>query len=256
MAVHAAMVDRVDQNVGRVIRTLKQTGQYENTLIIFLADNGASPELADWGPGYDRSAETRKGEKILYEYDRPAVDLIGSEETYLAIGPAWANAANTPFKYWKKESYEGGSNTPCIVHWPKGLEVKGGSIIEQPAHVMDIMPTCIELSGAGYPAEYKGHKLSPLEGSSLVNIIRGGKRQRPEEYYFEHEMGRAVRKDGWKLVAHSRSPRRWHLYNIANDVTEMNDLADIYPDKVRRLERDWDKWSQRVGLADFYRKQL
>lgn len=255
MAVHAAMVDCIDQNLGRLLKTLKQTGQYENTLIIFLADNGASPEIVEWGPGYDRSSQTRAGEKMLYGYDNPPLDTVGSEKSYVAIGPAWANAANTPFKYWKKESYEGGSNTPCIIHWPKGLKAIEGSITDQPAHVMDIMPTCIELAGVTYPSEYQDNKLLPLEGESLVSIIKGGKRHRPEEYYFEHEMGRAVRKDGWKLVAHSGSSRKWQLYNIAEDVTEMKDLIDQNPDKAAQLEQDWNKWSQRVGLAEFYRKQ-
>jgi len=248
------MVDRIDQNLGRLIKTLKQTGQYENTLIIFLSDNGASPETVEWGPGYDRSSQTRDGKKMLYGYDNPPLDIIGSETSYVSIGPAWANAANTPFKYWKKESYEGGSCTPCIIHWPKGLKAKAGSITTQPAHVMDIMSTCIELSGAPYPSEYKGHKVLPLEGESLMSIIEGGRRQKPEEYYFEHENGKAVRKAGWKLVAFSGAPRKWHLYHIAEDMTEMDDLIDKNPEKAAQLKQDWNKWSQRVGLADFYKK--
>lgn len=248
MAVHAAMVDCVDQNLGRVIETLKRTGQYENTMIIFLSDNGASPEQVEWGPGYDRPSQTREGEKLLYGYDKPAVDLIGSEKSYLSIGPAWANAVNTPFKYWKKESYEGGSNTPCIIHWPAGLKARSGSITTQPAHVIDITPTCLELAGLQYMSRYKNKTLLPLEGSSLTALIRGEKIQRSEEYYFEHERGRAVRKNGWKLVAHTSTPNKWELYHISEDLTEMNNLADQYPEKVEQLEKDWNKWAQRAGM--------
>lgn len=248
MAVHAAMVDRIDQNLGRVLDTLKETGQYDNTLIVFLSDNGASPERVQWGPGYDRTAETRAGEKVLYGYDSPPLEAIGSEKTYLAIGPAWANAANTPFKYWKKESYEGGMNTPCILHWPAGLKAKSGSITPQPAHVMDIMPTCLELAGQPYPAEYNGRALLPLEGRSLGSVIAGGPVTGDEEYYFEHERGRAVRKDGWKLVAPTQAPDQWELYHVAEDLTETHNLVERYPDKARALKKAWQRWAARVGL--------
>jgi arylsulfatase A-like enzyme len=251
MAVHGAMIDRIDQNLGRVLETLEQTGQYDNTLIIFLSDNGASPEQVEWGPGYDRTAQTREGEKLLYEYDNPALDLIGSEKTYLAIGPAWANATNTPFKYWKMQSYEGGMNTPCIIHWPKGLNIKPRSITAEPAHVMDIMPTCLELAGATYPEEYKGHAILPLEGSSLIGLIKGEKTRGQEEYYFEHAKGRAVRKAGWKLVAHTASPEKWELYYIAEDLTETRDLAAQYPEKAEEMKNAWQAWSVRVGLDSF-----
>lgn len=251
MAVHGAMIDRIDQNLGRVLETLEQTGQYDNTVIIFLSDNGASPEKVEWGPGYDRTAQTREGQKLMYEYDNPAPDLIGSEKTYLAIGPAWANATNTPFKYWKMQSYEGGMNTPCIIHWPKGLNAKPGSITAEPAHVMDIMPTCLELAGATYPKQYKGHVILPLEGSSLVGLIKGEKSKRQEEYYFEHAKGRAVRKAGWKLVAHTDSPEKWELYHIAEDLTETRDLAAQYPEKVEEMQNAWQAWSVRVGLDAF-----
>jgi arylsulfatase len=238
MAVHAAMVDRVDQGVGRVLEALKRTGQFENTLIVFLSDNGASPERPT-RPGYDRTATTRDGEPLLYRGADPPLNIIGSERSYLGIGPAWANAANTPFKFWKMESYEGGANTPCIIHWPAGLSAKSGSITNVPAHVLDLMPTALELVGRPSPER--------LDGRSLASFIRNGTPRGPEAYYFEHANGRAVRKDGWKLVSRTQSPGQWELYDTMNDVTETNDLADQHPDKVDALRRDWQTWADRVG---------
>lgn len=248
MAVHAAMVDRIDQNLGRLLNTLKETGQYDNTLIIFLADNGASPERVEWGPGYDRPSETRDGEKMLYGYDNPPLDLVGSQKTYVSIGPAWANAANTPFRYWKKESYEGGANTPCIVSWLKGLQCDAGTITTQPAHVMDVMPTCLELARQEHPDSYQGNTLLPLEGKSLAGMLRGEDRKQEEEYYFEHEQGRALRKAGWKLVAPSDNPEQWELYHIENDLTEMRNLAATFPEKVEALQHDWEIWAKRMKI--------
>ncbi len=256
MAVHAAMVDRIDQNLGRLLKTLEETGEYDNTIIMFMSDNGASPENIEWGPGYDRSSQTRDGRKQIYGHDNPPLDTIGSETAYVGIGAPWANAANTPFRFWKKESYEGGSNTPCIIHWPKGLKAKAGSITTNFAHVMDVMPTCLELAGVNYPDQFNGHKLAALGGKSLMPIINGENRTEIPEYFFEHEMGRAVYKDGWKLVAHSGRPRQWELYNMENDIIENNNLAGQMPDKVADLAQDWNKWAEKVGTKDFFEKHL
>ena len=241
MAVHAAMIDRIDQGIGDIVSTLKATGQMDNTVIFFLSDNGASPEVMQQ-PGYDRSSQTRDGRKIRYK----GIFEPGSETTYTGIGPAWASASNTPFRYWKKESYEGGCHTPLIIHWPKGLKAKPGSITQQPGHVMDIMPTCLELASTSYPAQYKGHKLTTLDGKSLAPILAGGKRKEHEKVFFEHMGGRAVRMDNWKLVALKKEP--WRLYNLAEDRTETNDLAANHPDRVRTMSAEWDKWAGRVGL--------
>ncbi len=256
MAVHAAMVDNIDQNLGRLLDTLDKTGEYDNTIIVFLADNGASPEIVEWGPGYDRSGETRDGRKQLYGYDNPPVDILGSETSYVSIGAPWANAANTPFRFWKKESYEGGANTPCIISWPKGLKAKAGSITTDYAHVMDIMPTCLELAKVDYPTEFNGHKIGELGGKSLMPIIKGKHRTDTPEYFFEHEMGRAVLKDGWKLVAHSGRPRQWELYNMDNDITESHNLAKQYPAKVEELNNDWNAWAEKVGTKEFFERHL
>jgi arylsulfatase len=241
MSVHAAMIDRIDQGVGEIVAALKSTGQMENTVIFFLSDNGASPEVPQQ-PGYDRSSQTRDGRRIQYK----GIFEPGSETTYSVIGPAWASASNTPFRYWKKESYEGGCHTPLIIHWPNGLKVKPGSITQQTGHVMDIMPTCLELAGASYPTEYKGYQLTALDGRSLLPILTGGKRKGHDKIFFEHMGGRAVRMGNWKLVALKGEP--WRLYNLTEDRTETNDLAAEQPDRARTMSNEWEKWAARVGL--------
>jgi arylsulfatase len=241
MAVHAAMIDRIDQGIGDIIKALKSIGQMDNTVIFFLSDNGASPEVPQQ-PGYDRSSQTRDGRKIHYR----GIFEPGSETTYTGIGPAWASASNTPFRYWKKESYEGGCHTPLIVYWPKGLKVKPGSITRQPGHVMDIIPTCLELAGASYPSQYKGDKLTALDGKSLLPILTGRTRKEHDSIFFEHMGGRAVRMGNWKLVALKEEP--WRLYNLAEDKTETNDLAANNTDRVQAMRAEWDKWAENVGL--------
>jgi arylsulfatase len=241
MAVHAAMIDRIDRGIGDIVKTLKATGQLENTVIFFLSDNGASPEVPQQ-PGYDRSSQTRDGHKIRYK----GIFEPGSETTYTGIGPAWASASNTPFRYWKKESYEGGCHTPLIIHWPKGLKARPGSITKQAGHVMDIMPTCLELAGARYPAQYKGHKVTALDGKSLVPVLSGGKRKEHGRIFFEHMGGRAVRMGNWKLVALKDEP--WRLYNLAKDRTETNDLAADYPGRVQAMSTEWKNWAEKVDL--------
>lgn len=241
MSVHAAMVDRMDQGIGEIMKTLDQTGQLDNTIIFFLIDNGASPEVPN-RPGYDRTAQTRDGRTVRYRgFDNP-----GSETSYTGIGPAWASASNTPFRYWKKESYEGGCHTPLIVHWPAGLKAKPGSITKEVGHAIDIMPTCLELAGAQYPAKYRDHTLTPLDGKSLAPILTSGKRKGHEMLFFEHVGGRAVRKGDWKLVA--LKDESWRLYDLAEDRTETNDLATKFPGRVQAMSRAWDNWANEVSL--------
>jgi arylsulfatase len=241
MAVHAAMVDRVDQGVGKIIEVLKQTGQLDNTVIFFLSDNGASPEIM-YEPGYDRSSQTRDGRKIRYR----GIFDPGSETTYTCIGAPWASASNTPFRYWKKESFEGGCHTPLIIHWPKGLRTKPGSITTQVGHVIDIMPTCLELAGAKYPDSYNGHTLTPLDGKTLIPILKNKEREGHERLFFEHMGGRAVIEGDFKLVAMEDRP--WELYNLSRDRTEMDNLAAKHPERVNAMSSQWENWAASVGL--------
>ncbi|MDQ3621954.1 MAG: arylsulfatase [Verrucomicrobiota bacterium] len=245
MAVHAAMVDRLDQTVGDLVAALKETGQFENTLIVFLADNGASPELPN-APGYDRSAFTRDGRKIRYEPDGVAAAELGGETSYAGIGPRWANAANTPFRFWKKESFEGGTHTACIAHWPAGLRTAPGATTETVGHVMDLVPTVLEIAGVNYPAKLGGHTLTPLDGRSLAPVLAGQALPPRGPLFFEHEGGRAVRDGDWKLVSLARGD--WELYDLAKDRTETRNLAAREPERAKALAAAWQRWAEEVGV--------
>jgi arylsulfatase len=241
MEAHAAMVDRMDQGIGKVIETLKSIGEYENTIIFFLADNGASPERG-YKPGFDRPGQTREGEEIIYphqKYDRP-----GSEKTWGYLGDAWAGAINSPFRYWKKESFEGGNCTPLIVHWPAGLKGKENSINRGVGHVMDIMPTCMGLADAKYPEIVNGLETTIPVGRSLIPLLKNEIRSTHDTLFWEHAGGRAVRVGDWKISALPRS--EWELFNLADDRTETNNLADKYPEKVEEMEILWQKWNRKV----------
>jgi arylsulfatase len=219
----------------------------DNTLILFLADNGASPEVPQ-RPGYDRTGQTRDGRPV--KYHNIPLDELGSEISYTGIGTPWASASNTPFRYWKQESFEGGCHTPLIAHWPDGLQAKPGSVCHAVAHVMDVMPTCLELAGASCPNTFAGQKLTPIEGKSLVPILKGQSQAGHDKLFFEHVRGRAIRMGDWKLVAFSGTSNKWELYNLAKDQTETQDLADQYPDRVETMKAEWYAWARRVGAEN------
>ncbi|MFT4094100.1 MAG: arylsulfatase [Niabella sp.] len=241
MAVHAAMIDRMDQGIGKILQALEATKQSDNTVIIFLSDNGASAELCErYGPGFDRPGETRDGRKIAYNTDKRV--LPGAETTYFSIGPAWANVANTPYRLWKSESTEGGVRSPTIVSWPAGIKNKGTKT-DRVSHVMDFMATFIELAGATYPKEYKGNTIRPLEGTSFVPVFSGSKDAGHALLFNEHEGSKYVREGAWKLVM-PKGAKSWSLYNIMEDQTELNDLSAQYPDKVQSLAGQWNNWAQ------------
>jgi arylsulfatase A-like enzyme len=241
MSVHAAMVDRMDQGIGRILKALKQNGQLNNTVIFFLSDNGASAEnAAAYGPGFDRPGQTRDGREIIYATKKQA--LPGLETTYASIGPRWANVCNTPYEYWKAESYEGGIHTPMIAFWPAGITATKGGYSNFVGHVMDFMNTFIELSGAKYPVTYNGHQITPTTGISLVPTFTGKQVPGHEKLFNEHYGARYARLGSWKLVSLSNDTT-WHLYNLANDKTETTDLAVQYPGKVRQLENIWQEWA-------------
>ena len=241
MAVHAAMVDCMDQGIGRILKALKQSGQLENTLIVFLSDNGASPEnSAAYGPGFDRADETRDGRKVIYATRKQA--MPGPQTTYSSIGPRWANVANTPYKLAKAESYEGGVHTPMVAFWPKGIKNTGG-FNNSVGHVMDFMSTFVELAGARYPNRYKGNIIPPTTGKSITATFHGDQRSGHQELYNEHFGARYARVDNWKLVSLSNDTT-WHLYNLAVDRSENNDVAAANPEKVKLLSVRWQTWAR------------
>ena len=245
MEVHAAMVDCVDQNIGRIIDELKRRDIFDNTIIIFCSDNGASSENYNIGD-FDRHDRTRSGERVVHNSPTP-----GDQLTYNYLHNGWAGAVNAPFRYWKTTQFHGGTATPAIIHWPAGIaKAKEGTINREPCHFLDIMPTCIELAGATYPTTYNGNNIKPLceEGRSIMPLLQGeGVWDGERVLFWEHEGGRAVRKGDWRLTALSGAG--WQLFNLKNDYSETNNVAAEYPDKVRELKALWNQWATSVGLS-------
>ncbi len=233
MAIFSAMVDVMDQNIGRVVSNLKKEHEMDNTLIIFISDNGA---CAEWDPyGFD----TRTGpNNILYQGDE--IEKMGGPGTYHSFGSGWANSSNTPWRLYKHYNHEGGISSPFIVHWPSGLKRKG-VIDNRQSHLIDLMPTILEAAGASYPAEYNGRKTIPLAGESILPLLQGDSVE-PRILYFEHEGNRAVDDGKWKLSA--LRGKDWELYDMENDRTELNDLAEKYPSIVNRLDSLWNIWAE------------
>lgn len=238
MAVHAAMVDRMDQTIGKLVEKLKETGEYDNTVIMFLSDNGASSERpSKYGPGFDRAGSLRNGEQVAFPVDKDV--LPGSQTVHAGIGPEWANVSNTPFRYWKSKEYEGGITTPFIIHWPKGLTQKG-IITDQPGHITDIMATCLDLAGVVYPETFQGREITPLAGQSLVPVIKGGERKPHDQIFWEHIGSSALRKGDWKIVR-LNNKEAWELYDLSTDRTETRNLAKTYPEKVKELDELYER---------------
>ncbi|HEY0670270.1 MAG TPA: arylsulfatase, partial [Sphingobacteriaceae bacterium] len=240
MAVKAAMIDRMDAGIGRMIATLKETGQLDNTLILFLSDNGASSDNAqNYGPGYDRAGSTRDGRQVIFPVNKKV--LPGPQTTFASADDMWSNVSNTPFRYWKIKQYEGGIATPLIAYWPKGINSKG-TITNQVGHIIDFMPTFMELSGAKYPAKFKGSAITPYAGKSLADIFKGKQRKGHEYLFFEHLNSRGVRYGDWKLVTlNVNSP--WELYNLRTDRTETKNVAKENPELLKKLSAAWEKWA-------------
>ena len=249
MAVYAAMVDHMDQAIGKIVAALKAKNQLDNTLILFLADNGGCAEgmaKPDPNPNANTSArpvKTLDGRPVRVGND-PAV-MPGGEDTYQSYGPEWAHASNTPFRLYKHYVHEGGISSPLIVHWPKVVKNRN-TFTDQPGHLNDIMATCVDVAGAKYPAEYQGEKITPLEGKPLTPIFEGKKRPGHEAIYWEHEGNQAIRMGQWKLVRRHGQP--WELYDIDNDRTELNNLAARESARVEMMSAKWDAWAQRANV--------
>jgi arylsulfatase len=265
MEVFAAMIDHVDQSTGDIIETLKETGQFENTIIFFLSDNGGSAEghrdgkIERWGTPWKNNLipdSTRDGRKVIAG-DFPGLPL-GGPDTYGSYGVRWANVSNAPFRLHKSWVHEGGISTPLILHWPAGLKHLG--LTHQAGHIIDLMPTIINVAGADYPEEYNGYKITEYEGIDLLKLINDGELI-PRTLFWEHEGNRAVRKGQWKLVSEYpgtwstvrkyENQGQWELYDMENDRTELNNLAEQNPEKVKELESLWNEWANRVGVVSW-----
>lgn len=234
MATYAAMVEIMDRNIGRVIDDLRERDKLENTLIIFLSDNGA---CAEWDPyGFDDNPYPKNR-----LYQGSTLDQMGKRGTFHSYGTGWANACNTPFRLYKHYNHEGGISTPLIMHWPIGLTRKG-EIDRRPAHVMDLSATLLEVGNARYPNQHNRKKILPLEGRSLLPVFNN-QPSAERAIFFEHEGNRAVRKGEWKIVW-TNFDQRWQLYQIDSDRSELHDRAKDFPDKVKELEKLWLQWSQ------------
>ncbi len=266
MEVYAAMIDSMDQGIGRIIAELKRQGQFDNTLIVFLQDNGGCAELMGrttsqanpykTRPGQPVFAPMARGEQQFGSAPRQTRDgspvimgpgaLPGPADTYIAYGRGWANVSNTPLREYKHWMHEGGISTPAIVHWPKGIPAgQRNRLVQSPGHLIDLMPTAVDVSGARYPREFNGQPIRPMEGVSLRPALSGRSLQRRQPIFWEHEGNRAVRDGRWKLVA--KENQAWELYDIPADRTEMNDLAARRPDTVRALAARWDAWAARAN---------
>ncbi|MCD4710944.1 MAG: arylsulfatase [Bacteroidales bacterium] len=220
MEVYAAMIDRLDQNIGRVLKTLENTGRAKNTLIMFVSDNGASAEMVYIDDDY--------GE-------------IGTMTLWSSLGPQWANVSNTPFRFYKNYSYEGGINTPLIAHWP-GKTVPG-TFSRFPGHFIDIMATFVEITGAVYPVKFTGAEITPMQGESLLPALLGMKPVRSKPLFWEWSRGQAMLEGDWKLVRWGKE-NPWELYNVSEDPTETRNLAPDDPHRVKSMEQQFIEWKK------------
>ena len=242
MSVYAAMVEAVDEGVGRIRNHLADTGDLDNTLILFLSDNGACYE---WGPfGFD--GRSRKGTTTL----RTGEDLrkTGGPGTHQSYGSAWANLCNTPFRLYKHFTHEGGISTPFIAHWPKKFG-KQPEWVRDAVHVMDVMPTLLSAAGVRYPQHLRGNQLTPLEGVDLLPAMNGGSIPK-RTIGFDHQAAHAFREGNWKLVWSKRMPEKieWELYDLDKDRCELHDLSKKFPGRVSQMATAWEQWARRVGV--------
>ena len=250
MEVYAAQIDRMDQGIGRILRSLEETGQLDNTLVIFLSDNGACAEDIPDNLTVDELVDklmiakerTRAGEPVHFGND-PSL-MPGPENTYQSYGRAWANLSNSPFRLYKHWIHEGGISTPLIMHWPAAMGQRN-AIRHTPGYLPDIMATVLDVTGTPYPQEWQGQKIEPLEGHSLLPAFNRELPHRPPMFW-EHEGNAAVRIGKWKLVR--KYPDPWELYDMELDRTELNDVAAQHPDRVKDMLVQYEAWAARCGV--------
>jgi arylsulfatase A-like enzyme len=243
MEVYAAQVDRLDQGVGRIVHALRDKQVFEDTLFLFLSDNGASDEdlpkvtMERFRTRTDiLRLHTRDGRKVRIGND-PTI-WPGPEDTYASYGRAWANLSNTPFRYYKRWVHEGGIATPFIAHWPNG-QLLDSLVLHTPFQLTDVLPTVLEASGEAVPG---------CEGRSMLPAWRG-RSVSDATLYWEHTGNAALRRGPWKLVR--QFPNAWELYEMSTDRSEITDVADAHPDVVQELADEWQRWAERVGVIPF-----
>jgi arylsulfatase A-like enzyme len=264
MEVYAAMIDRMDQGIARIVAELERTGRLNDTLIFFMQDNGGcaetvgrqltdnvpierpakpplAPLAADFIDTSVRPTRTRDG----YHVRTGPGAMPGPHDTFIAYGQGWANVSNTPHREYKHWVHEGGISTPLIVHWPAAIK-RRGELVKTPGHLIDIMATCVDVSGAKYPKEQSGQATQPPEGKSLVPAFDGKPIER-EAIYWEHEGNRALRAGNWKLVAKGPAGA-WELYDIERDRAELHDLAAKEPQRVTQMVGQWEAWARRANV--------
>jgi arylsulfatase len=222
MAIYAAMIDAIDRNIGKLVAALAERGQLDNTLILFLSDNGGNAEA---------------GVNGRYSGDHP-----GDPHSNVFIGQCWAHLNNTPFRRYKHYNHEGGTASPLIAHWPAGIQPRDGWITT-PAHVIDLMATCVDLAGANYPETVKGIAIHPMDGVSLRPLLTGSGPLGNRPLFWEHEGNAAVRAGNRKLVR-AGAKGAWELFDMAADRTEQRDLAATHPEEVATLEAKWTAWAK------------
>lgn len=259
MEVYAAQVTRMDAGIGRIVETLRKSGRLDNTLILFMQDNGGCaedikregytkredhPTLPTIGKEAVRTEEMPQQTREGYPVIGGKEVLPGPPDTYISYGKSWANVSNTPFREYKHFVHEGGISTPLIAYWPKGIP-RRNALEAQPGHLIDIMATCVAVSGAKYPTVLNDQPITPMEGRSLVPAFAGKPIQNRVALFWEHEGNRALRIGPWKLVA--KSPRgKWELYNMEQDRTELHDLAEAQPERARQMATEWESWAKRT----------
>lgn len=231
MAVYAAMIDRMDQGIGRILQALDETGVRDDTLVVFLSDNGGTAEAVA-GRGLND----------------PRVP-VGAKGSYVAYLEPWAQVSNTPFRLYKDWVHEGGIITPFIAHWPRGL-MQPGRLTDEVGHVIDLMPTVLDLAGAAYPATWQGQTLTPPSGRSLVPVLRGGRLERHAPLYWAYGGNWAIRDGDWKLVCDGRRGAAPELFDLRRDPTEAHDLSAAHPDRAADLRARWLAWATAVGARE------
>ena len=245
MKTYAAQIDAMDQGIGKIIDHLKRNNLLDNTIILFLSDNGGCAETFDssteWVRRYGPKT-TLEGAEVTYGND---TDLMaGTPDTYMSYGKPWANLSNTPFRYYKHYGHEGGVATPFIVHWPKGFSEKN-KFRDEVASIIDIMPTILDITNTPYPLNYNGISIQSMEGESLLPVFAGNHLTR-KDWFMEHQKNKAVRSGKWKLVATANGD--WELYDMEKDRTETNNIRDRYPDMAKNLEEKWNTWAWRTKV--------